>query len=191
VPDWALRRPCITKLIAEGRRWCPLTFVTAPAGSGKTMALSLWAAAEPGTVAWVTVDQFDNRPGVFWTYVVAALRQSGVALPGVLPSARRRNAGYVFLLWLAAALAAQDPPVTLGWPDLSSSGCRSSSSVTGSGRCCGVTVNWPMPTGACSPQPRAATGSRLRKAPQIRPPSSRPGRSANASGSCYGTYQAC
>jgi ATP/maltotriose-dependent transcriptional regulator MalT len=48
VPGWALRRPRITKLIAEGRRWRPLTFVTAPAGSGKTMALSLWAAAEPG-----------------------------------------------------------------------------------------------------------------------------------------------
>lgn len=82
VPGWALTRPRITKLIAEGRRWCPLTFLNAPAGSGKTMALSLWAAAEPGTVAWVTVDQFDNRPGVFWTYVVAALRQSGVGVPG-------------------------------------------------------------------------------------------------------------
>jgi LuxR family maltose regulon positive regulatory protein len=118
VPDWALRRPRITKLIAEGRRWCPLTFVTAPAGSGKTMALSLWAAAEPGTVAWVTVDQFDSRPGLFWTYVVAALRRSGVALPGVLPSARGRDAGHVFLLRLAAALAAQDPPVTLVLDDL-------------------------------------------------------------------------
>ena len=56
VPDWALPRPRITKLIAQGRRWCPLTLVTAPAGSGKTMALSLWAAAEPGTVPWVTVE---------------------------------------------------------------------------------------------------------------------------------------
>ena len=118
VPDWALRRPRITKLIAEGRRWCPLTFVTAPAGSGKTMALSLWAAAEPGTFAWVTVDQFDNRPGVFWAYVVAALRQSGLALPGVVPSGRGWNAGHGFVLRLAAALAAQDPPVTLVLDDL-------------------------------------------------------------------------
>ena len=85
MPDWALTRPRITKLIAEGRRWCPLTLVTAPAGSGKTMALALWAAAEPGTVAWVTVDEFDNRPGVFWSYVVAALRRSGVAVPAGCP----------------------------------------------------------------------------------------------------------
>ena len=118
VPDWALTRPRITELIAEGMRWCPLTLVTAPAGSGKTMALSLWAAAEPGAVAWVTVDQFDNRPGVFWAYVVAALRRSGVAVPEALPSARGPDAGHVFLLWLAAALAAQDPPVTLVLDDL-------------------------------------------------------------------------
>ena len=48
MPGWALARPRITKLIAEGRRWRPLTLLTAPAGSGKTMALTLWAAAEPG-----------------------------------------------------------------------------------------------------------------------------------------------
>ena len=55
VPDSALPRPRITKLIAQGTRWCPLTAVTAPAGAGKTMILALWAAAEPGPVAWVTV----------------------------------------------------------------------------------------------------------------------------------------
>ena len=47
MPDWALTRPRITKLIAEGRWRCPLTLITAPAGSGKTMAMALWAAAEP------------------------------------------------------------------------------------------------------------------------------------------------
>ena len=62
MPDWALTWPRITKLIAESRRWCPLTLITAPAGSGKTMAMALWAAAEPGTVAWVTVDDPDQAP---------------------------------------------------------------------------------------------------------------------------------
>ena len=46
VPDWAVPRPRITKLIAEGTRRCPLTIVTGPPGAGKTMALALWAAAE-------------------------------------------------------------------------------------------------------------------------------------------------
>ena len=118
VPDWAVTRPRITKLIAQGTRWCPLTVVTAPAGAGKTMALALWAAAQPGTVAWVGLDGYDNRPEVFWAYVVAALRRSGVAVPAVLPAARGRAGDHVFLLGLAAALAAQDPPVTLVLDDL-------------------------------------------------------------------------
>ena len=80
----AVQRPRITKLVAQGTRWCPLTVVTGPPGAGKTMALALWAAAEPGTVAWVGLDGFDNRPGAFWPYVVAALRRSGVAVPKAL-----------------------------------------------------------------------------------------------------------
>ena len=81
VPDWAVQRPRITKLIADGTRWCPLTVVTGPPGAGKTMALALWAEAEPGAVAWVCLDEFDDRPEVFWSYVVAALRRSGVDAP--------------------------------------------------------------------------------------------------------------
>ena len=46
VPDWAVQRPRITKLVADGTRWCPLTVVTGPPGAGKTMALALWAAAQ-------------------------------------------------------------------------------------------------------------------------------------------------
>jgi len=114
VPDWALQRPRITEQIAQGTRRCPLTVVTGPLGAGKTMALALWAAAESRSVAWVTLDKYDNRPGVFWSYVVAALRRSGVALPKALSATTRgRAAEHPFLLRLASALAAQDPPVTL------------------------------------------------------------------------------
>jgi LuxR family transcriptional regulator, maltose regulon positive regulatory protein len=113
VPDSALPRPRITKLIAQGTRWYPLTAVTAPAGAGKTMILALRAAAEPGPVAWVTADEFGNRPGVLWAYVVAALRRSGAAVPGALPAGRGRAAGHVFLLRVAAALAAQDLPAAM------------------------------------------------------------------------------
>jgi LuxR family transcriptional regulator, maltose regulon positive regulatory protein len=120
VPDWAVPRPRLTKLIAEGVRWSPLTMVTGPAGAGKTVAVALWAAtAEPGAVAWVGLDEFDNRPGAFWSYVVAALRRSGVADPGALRGAMDgQRADHAFLLRLASALAAQDPPVTLVLDDL-------------------------------------------------------------------------
>ena len=48
---------------------------------------------------------------------VVALRRA-TAMPTALPVARGRDGGHVFLLWLAAALAAQDPPVTLILDDL-------------------------------------------------------------------------
>ncbi len=117
VPDWAVPRGRITELINQGTRWCPLTVLTGPAGAGKTMALALWAAAEPGPVTWVSLDEFDNRPRVFWSYVVAALRRSGVAVPSP-PVTWGRAGDETFLLRLTAALAVQDQPVTLVLDDL-------------------------------------------------------------------------
>ena len=114
VPGWTLPRPRITTLITQGTRSSPLTVVTGSLGAGKTMALALWTAAEPGPVAWVTLDEYDNRPGVFWSYVVAALHRSGVTIPKAMSATTRgRTAEHLFLLGLASALAAQDPPVTL------------------------------------------------------------------------------
>lgn len=119
VPDWAVRRPRISELIAQGTRSCPVTVVTGPAGAGKTVALALWAAAEPGPVAWVRLDEYNTRPGAFWSYVVAALHRCGVAASGTLPGAARGGtAENLFLARLASALALQDPPVTLVLDDL-------------------------------------------------------------------------
>ena len=119
VPDWAVPRPRITKLIAPGAQRWPLTIVTGPPGAGKTIALALWAAAESGTVAWISLDDFDNQPGAFWSYIVAALGRSGVALPKVLSAdLPRRQADHTFLVRLTSVLAAQDPPVTLIVDDL-------------------------------------------------------------------------
>ncbi|MFI5269791.1 MAG: hypothetical protein ACHQ7M_20635, partial [Chloroflexota bacterium] len=114
VLDWTLQRPRITKLIAHGTRWCPLTVVTGPVGAGKTMALAVWSAAESGPVAWISLDEYDSRPGAFWSYLVAALRRSGVAMPKTLSATvRERTAEHLFLLRLASVLAVQNPPLTL------------------------------------------------------------------------------
>jgi LuxR family maltose regulon positive regulatory protein len=60
-----------------------LVLVSAPAGFGKTTVLSEWLSAVEGrgfAPAWLALDQHDNDPATFWTYVVAALR---TATPGV------------------------------------------------------------------------------------------------------------
>ena len=114
VPGFAVQRPRISELLAGGTRWNPLTIVTGPPGAGKTMALTLWAAAENRPVAWVALDRYDNRPESFWSYVVAALRRSGTVIPEALSAGTQKQAAnHLFLLWLVSALAGQDLPVIL------------------------------------------------------------------------------
>ena len=60
-----------------------LTLVSAPPGSGKTTMLAEWLADSPAderAAAWVSLDQGDNDPLLFWAYFIAALQtvQSGV-----------------------------------------------------------------------------------------------------------------
>jgi LuxR family transcriptional regulator, maltose regulon positive regulatory protein len=120
LPGWVVPRPRIEKLIAEGARG-PLTTVTGPPGAGKTMAIALWAAAcaSADRLAWITLDDYDNRPKVFWSYFVAALRRAGVAVPRISPAAAAGDAvDHLFLLRLASVLAAQDPPVVVVLDDL-------------------------------------------------------------------------
>ena len=120
VPNWLVSRPRIDRLIAEGTQNA-VTTVTGPPGAGKTMALALWASgsAHPGPIAWLTIDDYDNRPRAFWSYVLAALRRAGVPIPRALSATVRRYAlDHEFLLRFASLMAAQDPPVTLVLDDV-------------------------------------------------------------------------
>jgi len=72
-----------------------LTIVTAPAGWGKTTLLSQWAhdPVERRQIAWVSLDEADDEPTRFWSYVLTALQRIGLAsdalgplgVPGVDP----------------------------------------------------------------------------------------------------------
>jgi LuxR family maltose regulon positive regulatory protein len=60
-----------------------LTLVSAPAGFGKTTLLSNFVQSLPperARVAWLSVDEGDNEPVLFWRYVLTALDR---ALPGL------------------------------------------------------------------------------------------------------------
>ena len=119
LPDWAIKRPRIDKLMEKGARGT-LTSVTGPPGAGKTMAIASWAAARsvPYTPAWITLDDYDNRPRVFWSYVAAALRKAGIPVPRIPPGPGRDAIDHAFLLRLASVLAGQDPPVVMILDDL-------------------------------------------------------------------------
>ncbi|WP_442542499.1 LuxR C-terminal-related transcriptional regulator [Arthrobacter sp. KN11-1C] len=60
-----------------------LILVSAPAGFGKTTALTGWLAQAPAdgrSLAWLSLDQRDNDPTLFWTYLVAALDKASDGL---------------------------------------------------------------------------------------------------------------
>jgi LuxR family maltose regulon positive regulatory protein len=50
-----------------------LVVVCAPAGAGKTAALSEWLAGRHSPAGWVTLDEAHDDPAVFWPAVAAAL----------------------------------------------------------------------------------------------------------------------
>lgn len=59
-----------------------LTLISAPAGFGKSTLLADWLATPRNDrlAAWLSLDQADNEPAVFWTYLVSALR---TVVPGI------------------------------------------------------------------------------------------------------------
>ncbi|HET7689131.1 MAG TPA: LuxR C-terminal-related transcriptional regulator [Nocardioidaceae bacterium] len=70
-------RPRLDELLGAHTR---LTLVSAPAGFGKSTLLTSWLATQSQTaVAWVSFDEGDSRPEVFWSYVLTALER---AAPG-------------------------------------------------------------------------------------------------------------
>jgi len=79
VPKWRrglVPRPRLSDRLNRGAE-SKLTLVSAPAGFGKTTLLADWLAAvavDGRTVTWLSLDQSDNHPASFWTYLTAALQ---------------------------------------------------------------------------------------------------------------------
>ncbi len=69
-PEQVLR-PRLLEQIQEGLN-APLTLVIAPAGFGKTTLVASWVTACELPVAWFSIDQEDNQPRRFLSYLVAA-----------------------------------------------------------------------------------------------------------------------
>src|SRR4030066_239640 len=89
-PKVVLRPRLIERLnegLSSGRK---LTLISAPAGFGKTTLVSEWVAVCERPVAWLSLDEGDNDPIRFLTYLVAALQtippSLGAGLLGLLHS---------------------------------------------------------------------------------------------------------
>ncbi len=75
-------RPRLLARLGECLRpGCRLTLVCAPAGFGKTTLVSAWVTslksfAQPPSprIAWLSLDERDNDPILFWTYIIASLQ---------------------------------------------------------------------------------------------------------------------
>lgn len=81
VREGAVARPRLIERLLSGLRLpgC-LIFISGPAGFGKTTLLSAFAAQSGQPVAWFSLDEGDNEPHQFWTYLIKACQS---AIPGV------------------------------------------------------------------------------------------------------------
>ncbi len=78
-PSLVPRRRLVDKLEAgletgSGAFARKLSLISAPAGFGKTTLLGEWIYEEQRPVAWVSLDEGDNDPALFWAYVITALQ---------------------------------------------------------------------------------------------------------------------
>lgn len=67
-------RPRLIASLDDGlRAGHSLSLISAPAGFGKTTLIHEWASTSDRRVAWISVDEGDNDPATFLTYLAAAL----------------------------------------------------------------------------------------------------------------------
>ena len=76
-----VERPRLFALLDQASR-SPVTLVSGPAGSGKTVLLSSWLRRAAAPVAWVAVARDESDATRFWGMVMDALRRSGAIAPG-------------------------------------------------------------------------------------------------------------
>lgn len=110
-----VRRPRLLARLSRAVQQSSLTLLSGPAGSGKTSLAASWRVSEEANlpIAWLGLDEYDDDPAVFWSYVVEALQGVGVPLTGVAPLDPGEPLPSRFVTGLAAALGRAPRPVVL------------------------------------------------------------------------------
>ena len=114
LPATFLRRERLTRHLDRGLR-TPLTMVNGSAGAGKTLLVADWVARRDGLpVAWLTTDAAGDGAGMFWAYLLRALRGAGVPLPADIGfPADANRVSPALPARLAAELSVRERPVVV------------------------------------------------------------------------------
>ena len=101
--------------MSHGVSAAPLTLICAPAGSGKTILAAAWAhaPAQRLPVSWLTLDDRDDQPGVFWSHVLDSLAQNGVVPASAIRPTNPDTVDPSFIERLAVDLLTRPGPVVL------------------------------------------------------------------------------
>jgi len=112
-PKGIVRRARLLERLDVGARG-PLTLVTAPAGTGKTVLVSSWAASARavGTVVWLSLDA-DVSTGGFWHLVATGLSRRGVDVPAPVSAAELEAGDPSYTATIAGAVLAHHEPIVL------------------------------------------------------------------------------
>jgi len=74
-PELVPRPRLVERLNAGARAGLKLTLISAPAGYGKTTLVTAWLTGTERSFTWLSLDENDNDPSRFFTYLVAALQK--------------------------------------------------------------------------------------------------------------------
>jgi LuxR family maltose regulon positive regulatory protein len=113
-------RPALLSRLAAAARF---TLLTAPIGSGKTTLLAQWhhSAAHEQSVAWLSLDELDNDPVGFFSYLIASVRVVCPSFDAYIP--HQRNVDESLDATAAVFIASLDRierPVTIVLDDVQS-----------------------------------------------------------------------
>ena len=110
-----VRRPRLLNQLDDNHNQ-PLILVTAPAGFGKTTLISCWVTRRQKQAAWVSLDETDNIPLNFISYIVEALQRIGSGICASIKSLLQSDeppALGILMSYLINDLACLKKPVTL------------------------------------------------------------------------------
>ncbi len=112
VPAYAVDRPLLRRRLDQGLTR-PLTLVVAPAGSGKSVLLSQWAATRPDLAfVWLQLEPADDDPVRFAQRLLRGLAAISPAFAELAPLASMSGRG------LGAPLIERLEPLTVELPDV-------------------------------------------------------------------------